>query len=115
MIAIVGNIVFMNFIIAVVGQSYENCIGKMISEIERAKLSMIIECERMLTNFERANVLKFPKYIMLRRQAEMAGESAAGADGGQQWQGMVKELKIDSHKATEGVKNEISMMKSKVN
>jgi hypothetical protein len=45
---IVGNIVFMNFLIAVVSQTYENCMGKMVSEIERAKLSMIIECERVI-------------------------------------------------------------------
>ncbi len=30
-ILIIGNIVFMNFVIAVVGSSYENCMEKMIA------------------------------------------------------------------------------------
>lgn len=86
----------------------------MISEIERAKLTMIIDCERMFTDAERSDVKKFPKYILERRQADMAGEGTTGAETGQQWQGMVKELKIDNHKASESVKTEIALMKSKV-
>ncbi len=42
---LVGNIVFMNFIIAVVSESYENCMEKMIISIWMAKLEMIEECE----------------------------------------------------------------------
>ena len=41
LIMIVGNIVFMNFIIAVVSESYESCMEKKIQLIYRAKLEMI--------------------------------------------------------------------------
>ena len=44
-IIIVGNIVFMNFIIAVVNQSYENCMIKMVSHGYKVKVEMIIERE----------------------------------------------------------------------
>jgi len=48
MIMLVGNIVFMNFIIAVVSESYENCMEKMVQQIQLSKLEMIEECEAML-------------------------------------------------------------------
>jgi hypothetical protein len=46
-IMVVGNIVFMNFIIAVVSESYSTNMQKMNQEsyYYRAKLDMIIECE----------------------------------------------------------------------
>lgn len=46
---IVGNIVFMNFIIAVVSQSYENCINKIVSLQFKVKVDMIVERESMMT------------------------------------------------------------------
>lgn len=57
--------------------------GKMVSEIERAKLSMIIESERMLSESERGDSSKFPNFIMLRRQAEVASDGSTGIDAGQ--------------------------------
>jgi Polycystin cation channel len=44
-IMVVGNIVFMNFIIAVVSESYENCMNQMIAQSYLAKLEMIIDRE----------------------------------------------------------------------
>jgi hypothetical protein len=44
-ILIVGNIVFMNFVIAVVGSSYETCMEKMVAQSFMARLDMIIERE----------------------------------------------------------------------
>jgi hypothetical protein len=47
-ILIIGNIVFMNFIIAVVSESYENCMEQKIQLIYKAKLEMIEECEDLM-------------------------------------------------------------------
>jgi hypothetical protein len=44
-IMIVGNMVFMNFIIAVVNQSYEQCMSKMVVLQFKVKLDMIVERE----------------------------------------------------------------------
>jgi hypothetical protein len=44
-VMLVGNIVFMNFVIAVVGESYEKCMVSMNAETYRSKLDMILECE----------------------------------------------------------------------
>lgn len=47
-IIFVGNVVFMNFIIAVVSESYENCMERMIQSIQSAKLEMVEECENLM-------------------------------------------------------------------
>jgi hypothetical protein len=52
LILIVGNIVFMNFVIAVVGSSYENCMEKMIAQSYKAKLNLIIEREVVMKRIE---------------------------------------------------------------
>jgi hypothetical protein len=48
LILVIGNIVFMNFIIAVVSESYESCMEKKVQLIYRAKLEMIKECEDLM-------------------------------------------------------------------
>ena len=50
-ILIVGNIVFMNFIITVVSDSYENCIEKKIQIIYNIKLEMIAEFESFMPDW----------------------------------------------------------------
>jgi hypothetical protein len=66
-ILIVGNVVFMNFIIAVVSESYENCMEKKIQIIYHIKLEMIAEFESIMPDwvFERADW--FPRFIIIRR------------------------------------------------
>lgn len=49
-IVIVGNIVFMNFVIAVVGSSYERYMERSVNMQYKAKLHMIIERERVMTD-----------------------------------------------------------------
>jgi hypothetical protein len=48
LILVIGNIVFMNFIIAVVSESYENCMQQKTQLIYSAKLEMIEECEDLM-------------------------------------------------------------------
>ena len=68
MILVVGNVVFMNFIIAVVNEGYAECAEKKEQCIQLAKLEMISECENLLPNwcFEKYNNW-FPKFIIIRR------------------------------------------------
>ena len=49
---IVGNMVFMNFIIAVVNQSYEQCMTKMVVLQFKVKVDMIVERESMMREKE---------------------------------------------------------------
>lgn len=65
-IVIVGNIVFTNFVIAVVGTSYEACMENSEQQSYKAKLHMIIERESILFDWQRtANQQAwFPNYII---------------------------------------------------
>ena len=47
-VMLVGNVVFMNFIIAVVSESYEKCMQVMGAESYKSKLEMILECEKFM-------------------------------------------------------------------
>lgn len=67
---LVGNIVFMNFIIAVVSESYENCMERMVQQIQLIKLDMIEECEAMLPEwflYEYFHTI-YPKWLIIRRE-----------------------------------------------
>ena len=67
---LVGNIVFMNFIIAVVSESYENCMETMIQQIQINKLDMIEECEAMLPDWivDKYFDTIYPKWLIMRRE-----------------------------------------------
>lgn len=66
---IVGNMIFMNFIIAVVNESYENCMSKMTAQKFKVKINMIVERESIMRSGDLANSEWFPNYIVLRRKA----------------------------------------------
>ena len=66
---IVGNMVFMNFIIAVVNQSYEQCMSKMVAQQFKVKVDMIVERESMMSQRELERIDWFPNFIVLRRKA----------------------------------------------
>ena len=52
LIVIVGNIIFMNFIIAVVNESYENCMTTMVAQTYQVKVEMIVERESLMSKEE---------------------------------------------------------------
>jgi hypothetical protein len=80
-ILIIGNIVFMNFIIAVVSESYESCMEKKDQLIYKAKLEMITECEDLMPDklFKKENW--FPRFIIIRREQG----SGAGGENSNEW------------------------------
>ena len=66
-IMLVGNVVFMNFIIAVVGSGYSECVEKREKCIQMAKLQMISECENLLPDCCIRIDKWFPRFIIFRR------------------------------------------------
>ena len=66
-ILVVGNVVFMNFIIAVVGSAYSECVEKREKCIQMAKLEMISECENLLPDCLIRYDKWFPRFIIFRR------------------------------------------------
>ena len=92
MIALVGNVTFMNFIIAVVNDSYANCMSNMTAQQHQVKVDMIIERESIMSESDLANTEWFPNYIVLRRMANNSTESG-------EWQEFVSEIKLHSEKS----------------
>ena len=48
-ITIVGNVIFMNFIISVVSSSYEKCMSRQVEQKFKVKVNMIVELESIMT------------------------------------------------------------------
>ena len=94
LIILVGNIVFMNFLIAVVNQSYESCMQRMQSHSQKSKLLMIRDHYLTLTDEDFKNEELFPLFYIHPK----ISESSSTGQGQQEWQGMVKELKLHSEK-----------------
>lgn len=67
LIMFVGNIVLMNFIIAVVGESYEACMTKRVAQSYKGRVDMIVEREQIMTQSEFGRKEWFPNYILVRR------------------------------------------------
>lgn len=103
LIILVGNIVFMNFIIAVVNESYENCMTKLVAQTYKVKIDMIVEREQMMTQADLNNQKWFPNYIIVRK---LANNSDGGS--GVQWQGFVKEIKTGYERAIGKLTTDIS-------
>ncbi|CDW89537.1 UNKNOWN [Stylonychia lemnae] len=81
------NIVFMNFIIAVISESYERVMQKLVAESFRVKANMIVEREQFFTENDLKSTKYFPSYIVVRRPLNAVSKE----DG--EWQGFVRDLK----------------------
>ena len=86
-VMLVGNIVFMNFIIAVVSESYEKCMQSMSAESYRSKLDMIVECEQFMPDSWRFDKKWFPDYIILCRPIDCQQTISGLKD--EQWLGFI--------------------------
>ncbi len=96
------NVMFMNFIIAVISESYEKVMQRLVALSFMLKAEMIVERESMMTEDDKNNLEYFPKYLILRRAV------GSGTDSSEEWQGFIKDIK-QTLKITQQ-KNEISMM-----
>ncbi|CDW85676.1 UNKNOWN [Stylonychia lemnae] len=80
-------IVFMNFIITVISESYERVMQKLVLESYILKANMIFEREQFFTKDDFKNTKYFPSYIVVRRPLN----ATIKEDG--EWQGFIKDLK----------------------
>eukprot|EP00347_Sterkiella_histriomuscorum_P023276 403335266 len=81
------NVMFMNFIIAVISESYEKVMQKLTAESYRVKVQMIVERELHFTNQELKLNKFFPQYLLLRKPI------TSNLDQKGEWQGFVKDIK----------------------
>jgi hypothetical protein len=65
MVIIIGNVIFMNFIIAVVSSSYENCMQTRTAQSFKVKLQMIRERESIMLESTFKNKELFPNFLIL--------------------------------------------------
>eukprot|EP00347_Sterkiella_histriomuscorum_P006719 403351696 len=82
----------LNFIIAVISESYEKVMQKMVAESYRIKAQLIKERESYFNDEEFKNQEYFPSYIIFRRPVEDQ------IDDNQEWQGFVKDIKKTIYK-----------------
>ena len=68
---LVGNIVLMNFIIAVVGDSYNNCMAQREAQTQKVKVDMISERESLMSKVDLTNPEYFPQFILVRKPVEV--------------------------------------------
>lgn len=73
-IIVVGNVVFMNFIIAVVNESYINSMSKQKAQSYRLKVPLINEQEKRIVNENIAKAKDFPNYIIVKTPANLVSE-----------------------------------------
>ncbi|CDW79849.1 wd-40 repeat protein [Stylonychia lemnae] len=81
------NIVFMNFIIAVISESYERVMQKLVAESYRVKAHMIVEREQLFSNQDLQSQKYFPNFIVARRPLNTESNESG------EWQGFIKDIK----------------------
>eukprot|EP00347_Sterkiella_histriomuscorum_P019350 403341975 len=86
------NIILLNFIIAVISESYEKVMQKMVAESYRIKAQLIKERESYFNDDDYSNKKYFPHFIIYRRPVEDQ------IDDNQEWQGFVKDIKKTIYK-----------------
>ena len=74
-IKVVGNMVLINFFIAIVNQSYETCLCRYALMSLKIKVDFIVERESMMRKKELTNIDWFPNFIVLRRKADESESS----------------------------------------
>lgn len=104
LVMIVGNMIFMNFIIAVVNESYENCMSKMVAQSYKVKVDLIVERESIMKpSVFKKNKDWFPNFLIVRRAID--GE---GSGNGGQWQGFVREISNNAEKSITKVQHDLT-------
>ena len=84
---LVLNVTFMNFIIAVISESYEKVMQKLVAQSFMTKAEMIVERELHMEQKDFENNDYFPRFLLLRRPV------GAGNEEGEEWQGFIKDIK----------------------
>ncbi|CDW79314.1 wd-40 repeat protein [Stylonychia lemnae] len=95
------NIVFMNFIIAVISESYERVMQKLVAESYRVKANMIVEREQLFNAADLKSQEYFPNFIAIRRPLNTESNESG------EWQGFIKDLKYTIRTTAAKSKSEI--------
>ncbi|CDW82687.1 wd-40 repeat protein [Stylonychia lemnae] len=93
------NIVFMNFIIAVIQDSYEKMMQRSVAQSYQVKAKLIKERELFMNPMK--DDKNFPKYLILRRPIITFDDDSG------EWQGFIKDLKYTIRTTTGKSKAEI--------
>jgi hypothetical protein len=64
LILIFGNILYFNFIMAVVWSNYEKCMEKLVAQSYWGKLDMVIDIELLMNERDHQNSEYFPSYLI---------------------------------------------------
>ena len=64
LLAFIGQIILMNFIIAVVADSYRKCMDTRTEQMIKVRLEMVVERESLMTEQELANEEWFPRFVL---------------------------------------------------
>eukprot|EP00347_Sterkiella_histriomuscorum_P012349 403368936 len=96
------NLIFMNFIVAVISESYERVMTKLVAQAFKTKVDMIAEREMLMHSYATGDNWGFPKYLILRRVAD-------SSEGGEEWQGFIKDIKGSIKQNSVKTTTELSM------
>ena len=77
----------MNFLIAVISESYSRVMEKLVAESFKVKVNMIVEKEQLFSQEERKSEKFFPQYLVVRKPVDLS------AQDGNEWSGFIKDLK----------------------
>jgi hypothetical protein len=105
LVMIVGNVIFMNFIIAVVSQSYENCMQTMNAQSYKNKVDLIMERESLMGEADLKRKEWFPNFIIVRKPDGVDGFHSGESQG--EWRGMIREIQ-------KGVKIQIDTIRDEI-
>ncbi len=112
LVMIVGNVIFMNFIIAVVSQSYENCMQSMTSQSYKVKVDMIFERESLMSAAQLAQKNWFPNFLIVKKP-DQSGDGFGVVENGE-WQGLLREMQKGVKIQIESVKDEMKKYNLKI-
>ena len=73
--ALVLNVIFMNFIIAVISESYEKVMQKLVGQLYKVKVDLIVEREMLMSAGELMEDSYFPPYLILRQPVNSADDN----------------------------------------
>lgn len=104
---IIGNVVFFNFIVAVVSESYEKSMQTSKTLQYKMKCDMIKEIETIMSPQQKADTTLFPKYLVYRRAL------ASDYEGQEEWQGFVKDIKASQARNYKSLKDQLRQQEAK--
>ncbi|CDW78462.1 wd-40 repeat protein [Stylonychia lemnae] len=103
---VILNLILMNFIIAVISQSYERAMQRLIPQNYAIRAEFIYERELFMQNNEISDE-NFPRYLLLRRKIIEENEN-------KEWQGFVKDIKTSYKANTNNIKVQMELVRQQM-